>query len=138
MSISANADERDIRAFKDHFLSVLAGVDTRFPGYLWYTLLPHAELTLNLQRQSMLNLRISEWGYLPGPFDYNATPLVPMGSKIVTHNNPGNHNSWDQRSCDGFNSDPALKHYRCFLVIDAKTKSIIISDTVEFMHSYIT
>ena len=43
-----NRAERAIRTFKDHFLSILAGVDQSFPPYLWDLLLPQAELTLNL------------------------------------------------------------------------------------------
>jgi hypothetical protein len=42
--------ERAIRTFKDHFISILAGVDPLFPPYLWDLLLPQAELTLNLLR----------------------------------------------------------------------------------------
>ncbi len=43
-----NRTERAIRTFKDHFLSILAGVDQSFPPYLWDLLLPQAEITLNL------------------------------------------------------------------------------------------
>ncbi len=50
-----NRAERAIRTFKDHFLSILAGVDQSFPPYLWDLLFPQAELTLNLLRQSTLN-----------------------------------------------------------------------------------
>ena len=58
-----NQAERAIRTFKDHFLAILAGVDASFPLYLWDLLLPQAELTLNLLRQSVLNRRISAWEY---------------------------------------------------------------------------
>ena len=37
-----------IKAFKQHFLSVLAGVDSDFPWSLWDQLLPQVQLTLNL------------------------------------------------------------------------------------------
>ena len=61
-----------------------------------------------------------------------------MGRKISIHNNTGNRKSWYQRSHDSFNAGPALEHYRCFLFIDVKKNSIIIANTVEFLHSYIT
>ena len=60
-----------------------------------------------------------------------------MGSKIVIHDKTDNRKSWDQHIRDGSNASLALRHYRCFLVIDSKTKSLIISDTVGFLHSYI-
>ena len=133
-----NAAEQAIWTFKVHFLSVLAGVDSRLPGYLWDTLLPKAELMLNIQFQATLNLRIYVWEYFHVPLEYYATPLGPMVKKIVIHNKNGNRKSWDQRDHNGFNAGPDLEHQRCFLVIDAKTKSIIITDAVEFLHSYIT
>jgi hypothetical protein len=65
-----NRAERAIRTFKDHFLAILAGVDPKFPAYLWDLLLPQAELTLNLLRQSLINPQISAWEFFQGPFDF--------------------------------------------------------------------
>jgi hypothetical protein len=47
-----NLAERAIQTFKSHFIAILAGVDHSFPMNLWDRLLPQAELTLNLLRQS--------------------------------------------------------------------------------------
>jgi hypothetical protein len=43
-----NIAERAIQTFKAHFLSILAGISSSFPNYLWDKLLPQTELTLNL------------------------------------------------------------------------------------------
>ena len=51
-----NAAERAIRTFKNHFLAGLATCDPRFPLAEWDRLLNQAQLTLNLLRQSRLNL----------------------------------------------------------------------------------
>ncbi len=87
--------ERAIRTFKSHFLSILAGVDTAFPPYLWVLLLPQAELTLNLLCQSTLNSQISAWEYFQGPFDFNKTPLGPVGCRVLIHAKPITRRSWD-------------------------------------------
>jgi hypothetical protein len=50
-----NWAEHAICTFKDHFLAILAGVNSAFPPYLWDLLLPQAKLTLNLLRQATLN-----------------------------------------------------------------------------------
>ncbi len=47
-----NLAERAIQTFKNHFKSVIAGVDDNFPIHLWDRLLPQTILTLNLLRQS--------------------------------------------------------------------------------------
>jgi hypothetical protein len=43
-----NRVECAICTFKDHFLAILAGVNSAFPPYFWDLLLPQAKLTLNL------------------------------------------------------------------------------------------
>jgi hypothetical protein len=40
-----NQSEHAICTFKDHFLAILASVNSAFPPYLWDLLLPQAELT---------------------------------------------------------------------------------------------
>ena len=126
--------ERAIRMFKSHFLSILAGVDTAFPPYLWDLLLPQVELTLNLLRQSMLNPGISAWEYFQSPFDFNKTPLGPVGSQVLIHAKPITRRSWDFQAKQGFYIGPVLDSYRCFKLVNADTKSQRISDTVEFRH----
>ena len=71
-----------------------------------------AELTFNIHRQATLKPQIFAWEYFHGPFNYDATPLGPMGRKTVIHNNAGNQKSWDQHGHDGFNAGPALEHYQ--------------------------
>jgi hypothetical protein len=83
-----NQAERAICTFKNHFLSILVGVDGAFPQYLWDLLLPQAELTLNLLRQATLNPRISAWEFFQGPFDFNKTPLGPVGCQVLIHAKP--------------------------------------------------
>ncbi len=56
-----NRAKRAIRTFKNHFIAILAAVNPTFPPYLWDLLLPQAELTLNLLRQSAVNPKISAW-----------------------------------------------------------------------------
>jgi hypothetical protein len=71
-----NKAEQMIRHFKNHFLSILAGIDAAFPPYLWDLLLPEAKLTINLLRQATAKPKISAWEYFNGPFDFNKTPFV--------------------------------------------------------------
>jgi hypothetical protein len=47
-----NQAEWAIQTFKAHFISILAGVDDKFPLSLWCHLLKPTELTLNLLCQS--------------------------------------------------------------------------------------
>ena len=88
-----NTAGRMIQTFKAHFLSILAGFSITFPNFLWDKLLPQTEITLNLLRQSNITPAISAWEKFNGPFNFDATPLAPLGSQIITHNKPGNRRS---------------------------------------------
>jgi hypothetical protein len=74
-----------IRHFKKHFFSILAGVDAAFPPSLWDLLLPQAKLTINLLLQATANPKILAWEYFNGPFDFNKTPLAPVGCRVLIH-----------------------------------------------------
>jgi hypothetical protein len=81
---------------------------------------------------------MSAWEYYNNaPFNLDATPISPCGCPIIIHNKPNKRASWAFRGHDGFNIGPALSHYRCFQVVDANTKALVISDTVEFRHNYL-
>jgi hypothetical protein len=45
--------------------------------------------------------------------------------------------SWDFCAKNGFYIGPALELCRCFKLVNSDTKSQVISDTVEFRHSYL-
>ena len=59
-----NAAEVDIRNFKAHFISVLAGVADDFPLILWDRLLLQTEITLNLLPQSKATPIVSAYAHL--------------------------------------------------------------------------
>ena len=46
--------------------------------------------------------------------------------------------TWDFRGRKVFNIGPKLKHYRYFRVVNGTTKALIFSETVEFLHEYLT
>ena len=106
-----NAAERAIRTFKAHFFSILAGIAKTSPKNLWDLLTPQTYLTLNLMRQSNLNLKILAWEYFQGPFDYKATPLGPLGCTFMIHRKTSARKSWYFRGKEGCSICVALDHY---------------------------
>ena len=80
---------------------------------------------------------MSAWEYFNGAFDYTETQLGPIGYKLIIHNT-SNKRNWHQTGREGFSVGPALQHYRCIQAIGSKTKSLIIKDTAEYLHRYIT
>ncbi len=83
-----NAARRAIWTWKAHFLAILSSIAPDFPRHIWDLLIPQAELTLNLLQQAMLNPCISMWEYFEGPFNYDATPLWPLGTRVIVYHKP--------------------------------------------------
>jgi hypothetical protein len=80
-----NLAERAIQTFKSHFKAILASVDDTFPMQLKDKLLPQTITTLNLLQQSNSIPAISAYQYVRGNFDYNKTPLAPLGCVVQMH-----------------------------------------------------
>lgn len=126
----ANKAERAIRTFKNHWIAAHATADTSFPLNLWDRTLEQVELTLNLLRGSAINPAISAWEQVNGPYNFNATPIAPIGVKVVIHEKPGQRPSWAPHGVEGWYLGPALHHYRCFRVIAQRTMAERVSDTL--------
>ena len=65
-----NYAERSVTAFNNHFISALCAVDPLLPFYLWYRLLTQVVTTLNMLRQSRLNLELSEYEQVDGVHNF--------------------------------------------------------------------
>ena len=133
-----NRAEVAIKTFKNHFISILSGVDKSFPLNLWDKLLPQAEMTVNMLRQANIAPNCSAYQYLFGPHDYNKMPLAPMGCAVLVHEKPGKRGSWDPHAVDGWYVGTSPEHYRCHKVWIKKTGAERVSDTVFFKHRYLT
>ena len=66
------------------------------------------------------------------------TPLGPLVCPVMIHKKKATRNSWYFRSKEGQIIGTALYHYRYKQVIPRDTKAVSISDTVDFLHQYIT
>ena len=134
----SNAAEHAIRAFKAHFLSILAGVAPDFPINIWDLLLPQAELTLNLLRQATINPSQSAWSYFHGAFNYDAITISTLGCDIIEHRKTVTRNFWDFCSVAGWYVGVSLQHYHCHIIVAKATRAVQISDMVEFRHQHLT
>ena len=108
--------EKAIGTWKEHFIAGLTSLDKNFPLKLWCRLTNHADIFLNLLRNSRAKPHIFAYEDLYGPYDYNANPLIPPGTKIIIQEKPNQRGSWASLSIDGWYLGPDLNHYRCHCV----------------------
>jgi hypothetical protein len=86
-----NPAERAIQTFKNHLISILHGTDNKFPAWLWCQIIPQVIMTLNMLRCSRINPKLSAYTQIFGVFDYNQTPLAPIGTRTVVHQRTAQH-----------------------------------------------
>jgi hypothetical protein len=85
-----NKAERAISTWKDYFIATQATTDPDCPLSLWEDFVEQVELTLNCMRVSPVHPSLSAWEALCGPFDILATPIAPLGMKVLVHDTPKN------------------------------------------------
>ena len=71
-----------------------------------------------------------------GQFDFNATPMAPLGTKIIVHEKTAQRAKWSKHGVAGGYIVPALEHYRCYKVFVTETRSEIIVDVMVFFHKF--
>ena len=87
---------------------------------------------MNLLRLTQINLRLSGYVYLFGQFNFNKTPLVPPGIKILVHDKLDNRPSWapDRNTC--YVVAPTMENYECLKEYLLKKKTERPVDIVTF------
>ena len=93
-----NIAEREIQTAKDHFVAILVGVSTTFPMHFWYRLIPQAEFTLNLLRQSRTTPNVSANAHVHGTHNFMKLPLAPLGCDVQAHKKADKRRTWDPHS----------------------------------------
>ena len=104
--------ERAIRNFKENFIAELSSNHKDFKLHIWWRILPHAIITLNLLRKSRMNKKLSGYVQLNGEFNYDATPLSPPGTQVIIHENPTVRGTWTYHGVKGWYIGPSMNHYR--------------------------
>ena len=128
-----NAAERAIRTFKNHLLAILAGAHKEYPvSEEWDRFLPQCEMTLNFLHNSRVNPKLSSYAYLFGNFDFNKTPLAPLGTKVVVHLKSDKRTSFSYHGQEAWYIGPSMEHCRCIKCYFPDTRSTCDADTVEF------
>ena len=133
-----NIAEQAIQTWKGHFISVLAGVDEKFPLHEWDRLISQVTLTLNLLRQSNASPNVSAYAHHHGQFNYDKMPLAPMGCAVQFHEKPTRRRMFGEHASDGWYIRTSPEHYRCHIVLVRKTRHLRITDMVYFKHKYST
>lgn len=83
-------------------------------------------------RASQINPKLLVYAQIHGPFDFNKTPLAPLGCKIVMHDRAEDRRSWGPHGTHGFYIGLALHHYRNYGCYIPSTRHTRAFNTVLF------
>ena len=98
--------------------------------HLWCGLIPQAEFTLNLLRQSRTTPNVSANAHVNGTHNFMKRPLAPLGCDVQAHEKADKRRTWDPHSCDGWNVGTSMDHHRCFKMWIKKTRAERDTDAV--------
>ena len=87
---------------------------------------------LNFLRSARVNLKLSAYTYTYRPFNFTATPMAPLGTKVLVHVYPDKRALWDLNRESEWYIGPSLNYYRCIQCYIPSIRAIINSDTIEF------
>jgi hypothetical protein len=92
-------------------------------------------MTLNMLRRSRINPKLSAYTQIIGVFDYNRTPLAPIGTRTVVHQQTTQQGrtTFADHGGIGWSIGPAMNHYRHWTFYISKTRGTRVSDTVVFL-----
>ena len=130
--------ERAIQTWKSHFIGVLAGIAATFPLHLWCQIIPQAERQIILVSQTNLNPNISEYTYVYGQNDENATPFVPIGMESLVHDKPNKIKTFAEHCRKGYVLGTPFEHYCAWHFWMLNTIATRVSTTALHKHKYIS
>ena len=83
-----NAVETAIQTCKKHLVASLCTTDENFHLHLWDRLITQVNMTLNMLQDCRFNSKLLAYETLKRSFNFNTTPLAPIGCKIIAHEPP--------------------------------------------------
>ena len=126
-----NAAERAIQTWKNHWITGTGTLDPNCPMQLWCQFMEQGLDTLNMLRTSRVNPKLSAYAILEGQFNFDSTPMAPIGTKALVFMTPNKHNTWENHAIDAWYVGPAKMHYRNYRFYVPETCGYRITNSVD-------
>eukprot|EP00957_Ditylum_brightwellii_P100138 7631134-Ditylum_brightwellii.AAC.1 len=129
-----NLGERAIQTWKDHIIVRLAGLPKEFPLAYWCSLVLQTNMTLSLMRPCCMNPALSTEVALNRCYNFNATPMAPLSTKVLVHIKPNCLATCGFHALLAWYIGPTMQHYCCYKVMMHSTGAKRVTDIVRFHH----
>ena len=84
-------------------------------------------------RQSRINPKLSANDQVFGTFNYQRTPLAPLGTKVIIHERPDQRLTWDKHGLPGFLVNQAKDYFRSYQVSVTITGATRVLGVIELL-----
>ena len=95
--------------------------------------MPHATLNLKLLRNWPFNPKLPAYAALNGIFDFLKTPLAPLGTRVLFHENTTHFCTWGPHGTSVWYICPTLEHCWGVKCYTPSTHSTHVTETVKFL-----
>ena len=85
---------------------------------------------------SQLNPRLSSYKQVDAVHNFERTPLVPLGYKVQTHENPHQQRTYTHHSVDVYYLTSAINHFRFYTCYNIDTGGDTTPDTIAFSPAF--
>ena len=126
---AAQAAEPAVKTAKYHIIATIATFNYHCPIQLWSKMLPQMQDTLNMMRTSRNNKKLTAYEELKGDFDWNRTPLAPLGTKAWAFIDPDERNTYAPHCDLAYVVGRAEHHYRLIEFFIPATRGYRITGT---------
>ena len=124
-----NAAEPAVKTAKYHLIAALATLDDDCPIQLWSKMVKQVQDTVNMFRTARNDTTKTAYQATWGEFDWNSTPLAPLGSRGMVFIHPDNRNTFAPHCDLGFVLGRAENHYRLLWFYIPATRGYRLSGT---------
>ncbi len=129
-----NPAEWEICTWKNHFLSGISGLPKTFPIANSCHLTNQTDFTLNMLWPCHQNPALLVFKALEGSYSFDATPMAPLGTKVLAYHKPNQCSSWGFQILNMWYISPSLWHYWCIKIIMRDTGGECITDMFRYKY----
>ena len=91
-----NEAEQAIQTWKNHWITGTGSLDPNCPIQVWCQFIEQGQDTLSMLQTSRVNSnpKLSAYAILEGRFNFDHTPMAPIGTKAMVFMTPNKRNTW--------------------------------------------
>jgi hypothetical protein len=129
-----NSAEQAFCTWKNHFTAGIASLPKSFPITNWCRLTSQCDYTINMLCPCCQNILLSAFEVMEGSYLFDATPMVPPGTKVLLHLKLTRCKSWSFHASNSWYISPSLKHCHCICAIMEGTGGEHLNNKFCFKH----